>query len=227
MKPVPLLPVSLLVVLAAGCADRLSLEGAPCPCAEGYSCNVQTQVCMAPLGDAAAAAPSPDAGEPPSGPASQPDADGNPEPPTNDPKTPPLSCREQGILNLEDFERIFIAPRCGMSACHQSVFPPRNLNTTSMIRTALVGQKALTLCKDDYYIHPTDITKSFMLAKVTAVGDTVTCPSGGTPGSGGSRMPNVPGMPTISGKRLTAAEIECLTWWVGSVMKEASRNRPG
>jgi hypothetical protein len=102
----------------------------------------------------------------------------------------PLECVALGIHSLDEVDSKFIAPRCGAAGCHQAIFPPRNLNNVAMIRGSVVGRKAQILCKTESYIDTSDYTKSFMLTKVTALGDSVACASGGAADSGGSRMPN-------------------------------------
>jgi hypothetical protein len=126
-------------------------------------------------------------------------------------------CAKLNMKSLAEVETKFIVPKCGMSGCHQAIFPPRNLNMASMIRAALVGQKAQTLCKNDFYINKTDVSKSFVLAKITSDSDKVDCPSGGAAGLGGSRMPN--SMPTVAGPKLSDDEIACFTWYVESIAK--------
>jgi hypothetical protein len=131
--------------------------------------------------------------------------------------TAPSECGSLGVSSLTDFETKFIAPRCGMTGCHQAVFPPRNLNMPGMIRTALVGVKALSLCKTDFYINKSDYTKSFVLAKISSQSEMVQCPSGGAANSGGTRMPNA--MPAVAGPMLGSDELACFTWWIQSVAK--------
>jgi len=138
---------------------------------------------------------------------------------TNTDPPAPSACGS-GIKTLTDFETKFIVPKCGTSACHAAVFPPKNLNMASMIRKQLVGVKAQTLCIDkegggakaDFYINKDDVDKSYILAKITSMEDMVTCPNGE---KGGTRMPN--SMPTIAGPRLSDDEITCFTWWVKAV----------
>jgi len=109
--------------------------------------------------------------------------------------------------------------------CHgsMSVFPPRNLDKPSLIRTTLLNQPAELSCKGDYYLDASDPLSSYLLATVTSVGREVTCPSGGR---GGSRMPNREGMPTIEGARLQDDELACLTWWVVEVARLSRLNPP-
>jgi hypothetical protein len=128
---------------------------------------------------------------------------------------PPSDCDGLGVKTVKDFETKFIAPKCGMSMCHQAVFPPRNLNMPDMIEKAVVGVKGQSLCKTDFYVNKTDYKKSFMLAKVSASGDNVQCPAGGPANGGGTRMPN--SMPAVVGTKLTAEELGCFTWWIQSV----------
>jgi hypothetical protein len=131
------------------------------------------------------------------------------------PNTEDPGCMALGIKSAAEVESKFIAPKCGASGCHQAIFPPRNLNNVSMIKSAMVGKKAMVLCKTDSYVDTTDPSKSFILAKVKAMGDTVVCPSGGKADSGGSRMPNKVGAPAGTvGDPLTDDEVSCLTWWV-------------
>jgi hypothetical protein len=200
----------LLLLLATGCADQLPLVGAPCPCAAGTACDYTINQCVAapsgsndagfPVGDLDGALPT--------------DSDGGAANPNS-----LQGCKELGIATVEEFETKFIAPRCGMSKCHgpMSVFPPRNLHIPSMIRPALVGKKSSLNCKEDYYVDRLFPGRSFVLAKIWAGADTVTCPSGGRPDSGGTRMPNKTDMPTIVGDRLTLSELQCFTWWVWEV----------
>jgi hypothetical protein len=137
------------------------------------------------------------------------------------------SCQGLGYQSLADFENRFIVPRCGSTGgCHQSVFPPRNLNMSAMIRAALVGKKSQVYCKDDFYINTTDYTKSFMLAKVMAQGESVTCPSGGSANSGGTRMPNKANEPTVVDQRLSDVEIDCFRWWVVELSRGDGAGNP-
>lgn len=141
-------------------------------------------------------------------------------------KAPPASCQPLGVATttgstkaLDEFETKFVAPRCGATQCHgnPTVFYPKNMNMPQMIRSTLVGKKASTLCKDDFYVNRADFTKSFILLKVKATGDTLECPTPGPkPGSGGSRMPNKDNTPGTVGERLSEAELECFEWWVES-----------
>jgi len=217
MKHAPL----VLLLAATGCADRLPLVGAPCPCAEGTVCDDETKQCVPSPSDRMDAFTVPiDALSP------QPD-DANAGPGDDGP--PPgddiygTACRELGIDTVSDFETRFIAPRCGQAKCHgpMSVFPPRNLHMPAMIRTSLVGQKAFLACKSDYYIDREFPFRSFVLAKIWASGDVLRCPSEpyGKLDSGGTRMPNKDGMPTIVGTRLSLPELQCFTWWVMEVAK--------
>jgi hypothetical protein len=84
-----------------------------------------------------------------------------------------------------------------------------------MIRKAVVGVKALSLCKTDYYVNKTKPGDSFMLAKISAATNDVKCPSGGAANSGGTRMPN--SMPAVAGPMLMPDELACFTWWINSV----------
>jgi hypothetical protein len=186
----------------------------PCLCAEDLRLDAGGgDTTAAPAPDATVVAPA-DTGAPPDLPAfTAPDA----APDTAAPLPHPAfaACHSLGIQSLEDVETKFIAPRCGAgSACHQAVFPPRNLHMPAMIRTALVGRKSATLCKNDFYIDPSFPERSHFLATVTPLGPKVTCPSGG---EGGTRMPN--SMPAVAGPRLKDAEIACLTWYVWQVAR--------
>jgi len=139
-------------------------------------------------------------------------------------KDPPASCAPLGVTAtkgsvkaLDDFETKFIATKCGATQCHgnPTVFYPKNMNMPGMVRTTLVGKKAATLCKDDFYVDKGDFTKSFILAKIKAEGDTLDCPTPGPkPGSGGTRMPNKEGTPGAQGEPLSAGELECFRWWI-------------
>jgi hypothetical protein len=128
----------------------------------------------------------------------------------------PDACKGLEINSLSDVETKFIMPKCGASACHQAVFPPRNLNMQAKIRENMIGKKGTGFCKTDDYINKADPKgKSYVLAKVTATAETAECPSGG---DGGTRMPNlVGGVAGKVDKRLSEEEIECFTWWVESV----------
>lgn len=121
----------------------------------------------------------------------------------------PEACKNIMVNSLDEFETKFIIPKCGMSACHQAVFPPRNLHMKAMIRTAMVDKAGVTLCKNDKYINKADVSKSYVLAKITATEEKVTCPSGG---DGGVRMPNI--AVGMVGPRLNDDEIACFTWYV-------------
>lgn len=139
------------------------------------------------------------------------------------PPTIPGGCLALGINNLAAVETRLIAPRCGgNSACHQAIFPPRNLNNVAMIRSVLVGKKSMILCKGDSYIDTSDFRKSFMLTKVLG-GDQSPCPSGGREDSGGSRMPNKIGAPagTVDDP-LSVDELACYTWWVSELARGSS-----
>jgi hypothetical protein len=126
------------------------------------------------------------------------------------------ACARLGVQTATEFETRFIVPRCGTSGCHQSVFPPKNLNMPSMIRSSLVGRPGQIFCKTDSYINVADPARSYVLATITATTERVTCPSGG---EGGTRMPNKELMPTVAGERLTEDEIACFTWWVMTVSR--------
>jgi hypothetical protein len=192
----------LVGLLLTGCGDRTPLGIDPGPPPDGGR-----------LLDARPAR-TPDSGPPPVV---------VPEPP----EPPHWPCEQLGITTggingLREFEAKFIVPRCGQAKCHgpMGIFPPRNLHMPGLIRPTLVGQKAQLSCKTDFYIDRTDFTKSFVLAKVSATGVTVSCPTpGGKPDAGGLRMPNKTGMPTVVGDRLTDTEIECFTWWVEQVSR--------
>jgi hypothetical protein len=115
--------------------------------------------------------------------------------------TAPSECDSLGVKTPTDFETKFIVAKCSTSMCHgpTSAFFPKGLSQQSMIRSLLVGKKGQLYCKNDYYINKTDPSKSFVLAKISADGDMVTCPSGG---AGGLRMPNA--MPAVVGPKLGA-----------------------
>lgn len=167
-----------------------------------------------------AAAPSPDAV--PDLPLPAPDVWPGVSPDLPGPDLPPpvpLSCQSMGVASPLDFEIKFVIPRCGgESGCHQAIFPPRQLHMLPMIRSNLVGKKALTFCKNDFYIDIDHPERSYMLATVTPYETKVTCPSGG---EGGTRMPN--SMPTVAGPRLTEEEIDCFRWWVFELAAIARR----
>jgi len=135
----------------------------------------------------------------------------------------PMECGALGVAKLDDFDTKFIVPKCGQAKCHgpMSVFPPRNLDMPSMIRTNLVGKKATLNCKDDYYIKTgkgAEWEASYIWHKVKAEGDTLPCPT--TPGkadAGGTRMPNKDDMPTVVGTRLDDNQQKCFSWWVQSL----------
>ena len=131
----------------------------------------------------------------------------------------PAACGNIGIKSLAEVETKFIATKCGGdSGCHQAVFPPRNLNNTAKIRPAIVGVNGQTLCKTDFYVNKDDPAKSYLLAKVSAMGDTVDCPTPDSKG-GGARMPLKKGTIDKPDTRLSDDEIACLTWWVESIAK--------
>ena len=139
-------------------------------------------------------------------------------------KAPPASCVPLGVTTtkgsikaLDEFETSFIVTKCGTAQCHGSptVFFPKNMNLPQMIRPAVIGQKGITLCKDDFYVNQADFKKSFLLLKIKATGDTLECPTPGPkPGSGGTRMPNEAGVPGAKGERLSDGELECFEWWI-------------
>jgi hypothetical protein len=95
------------------------------------------------------------------------------------------------------------------------------LDQPDMIRSLLVNVKGTLLCKNDYYIDKTNPSKSFVLAKITAMGDYLPCPSAptGKADAGGTRMPNKDGMPGALGDRLPDGDIECFTWYINNVGK--------
>jgi hypothetical protein len=194
----------LLVLAAAGCGERTALYPVP----DDPGAAVPTD------GAAPSVVPS-DGAAPPrrtDGPAPTPDAA-----PTI--TIIPRACQTMGITSTRTFETNFIVRRCGLPMCHgpSSVFPPRMLDMPNFIRAQLVGRKATLACKNDFYIDRGDPARSFVLAKVSATGTQVTCPSGG---QGGLRMPNKAGMPTVVGDRLTQPELDCFTWWVFQVARE-------
>jgi len=139
-------------------------------------------------------------------------------------KDPPASCAALGVTAttgslkaLDEFETGYIAPKCGATQCHgnPTVFYPKNMNMPQTIRSTLVGKKATSLCKDDFYVNRTDFRKSFLLLKLEATGDTLQCPTPGPkPDSGGSRMPNKENTPGAYGQRLPDGDLECFRWWV-------------
>jgi hypothetical protein len=223
----PILSLTLGLLALAGCTEHLPLVGAPCPCAPSTTCDMVTQQCIPLTG----AEGYPDAGE--DGPALRPDVvDPTPQvdalrPDVVDPSpqpepSSPAACKTLEIESLIEFETKFIAPRCGQAKCHgnPTVFHPKNLDMPKMIRATLVGKNGQTLCKDDFYVNKADPERSFVLAKIRATGETLTCPTDiGVADSGGVRMPNKDGMPGLAGKRLTQPEIDCFTWWVYEVAK--------
>jgi hypothetical protein len=130
----------------------------------------------------------------------------------------PAECASLNVKSTSDFATKFVGPKCGTAMCHASVFPPRNLNGgLDKIKAALVGKNSATLCKTDFYVNKDDWMKSFVVAKITATGDNLPCPSGGDAKSGGTRMPN--SMPTIPGPPLSADEIACFNWFVQEISK--------
>jgi hypothetical protein len=121
------------------------------------------------------------------------------------------------IASLTDVETLFVSPRCGIGPppggfCHSAVFEPKGLDKANMVQMLLVNQKAKVSCMNDTYITKGDYTKSFVLAKITAPTDTVTCPSGGM---GGSRMPFAGGgaMPLSNDER------DCFVWYISERAK--------
>jgi len=137
-------------------------------------------------------------------------------------KAPPSACGALGVTStgmkaVTDFETKFIVPKCGQAKCHGpgAIFEPKKMDVPEMIRPLLVGKKAITLCKSDYYINKDNFMESFMLQKVLAMGETLNCPTPGVkPDSGGTRMPNKDMLPGTQGERLSDGELECFTWWV-------------
>jgi hypothetical protein len=139
-------------------------------------------------------------------------------------KDPPASCGPLGVTEttgsikaLDQFESNYFVTKCGTAKCHGpgGIFPPKNMHMPAMIRPSLVGKKALAFCKEDFYIDKIDVTKSYLLHKIEATGDTLQCPTPGEkPDSGGTRMPNKEGLPGTQGDRLPDEEIECFSWWV-------------
>jgi hypothetical protein len=137
------------------------------------------------------------------------------------PAPPPAACATLQVASLTDFESKFFPQRCGVlppgvvgGNCHNQVFPPKGLDTPSMVRAALVDKPGVTQCQGDKYINRADITRSFLLAKVLAPTDIVNCPSGGM---GGARMPDQAVMPKPP--LLTSDERACLMWYVTEVAK--------
>jgi hypothetical protein len=198
MKPFAL----SLLLLTTACGARLPLVGAPCPCAAGTVCDVESDTCVLATDGSVVDGPSlaPDA--------SAPDVAST----TDDP------CHAVGLNGIDEVERLFIAPRCGTALCHSaaSVFPPKNLDKPESIRSALLGQMGRLSCKTDFYVDPTNPAKSYLLATIEPVTNQVTCPSGQR---GGTRMPNAFGMPGAEGPPLSETEIACLRWWVFEIAK--------
>jgi len=138
----------------------------------------------------------------------------------------PAACGDNatgtGDAALKSFETKFIAVKCGQAKCHNagSVFYPKGIDDPSMIRTLLVGQNAKSFCKTDKYINKTDPDKSYVLAKISAMGDYLNCPTPEAKSdAGGTRMPNKEGMPGALGDRLPDGDIECFTWYINNVVK--------
>jgi hypothetical protein len=194
----------VLCFFAPACADRLPLIGAPCPCADTTVCDMATNTCVSTAGPVADGGTALDALP---GPTPEPDGGAPIE------MSP---CEAIGLNGAADVK--YIPLRCGQATCHgpSSVFPPRNLDMPTAIRANLLDKPSLLNCKNDLYVNRVDPAKSYFLATVESVADTVTCPSGG---QGGTRMPNKDFMPTIPGMRLPQAEIECLRWWVFQIAK--------
>jgi hypothetical protein len=140
---------------------------------------------------------------------------------------PPAACGDNatgtGDAALKMFETKYIATKCGQAKCHgpMSVFPPKMLDQPDMIRSLLLNVKGTLLCKNDYYVDKAKPANSFVLAKITAMGDYLPCPSAptGKQDAGGTRMPNKDGMPGALGDRLPDGDIECFTWWINNVGK--------
>jgi hypothetical protein len=134
---------------------------------------------------------------------------------------PPAGCGPLMVTNVDEFETKFIAPRCGQRMCHgpSAVFPPKMLDIVEMIRPTLVGKNGQLACKTDFYINKSAWMKSFVLAKISAEGDTLPCPSAptGKADAGGTRMPNKEGAAGTPGPRLMDGEIECFSWYIQSV----------
>jgi hypothetical protein len=181
-------PLALVILATTGCTPGEPPRDIRCLCAAGTHC----------VGDLCV-------------PGSEPDA--APPPPMDGP------CRSLGFANIGEVESRFIAPRCGISKCHarSSVFPPRNLDQVDSIRSQLVGVRAVLSCTKDFYVNRSDPAKSFLLAKVEATTDMVTCPSGG---NGGTRMPNAEGQTNVPAPRLPDDELACLRWWVFEIARE-------
>jgi hypothetical protein len=155
--------------------------------------------------------------------------DGAVSPPTTDASTqpidpPPVACQQLAVATLADFEKKFVAPRCGQVpagatgvSCHSNIFPPYNLDKPGMVRASLVDQFARTLCKTDKYINRADLTKSFVLTKIDGPGDMVPCPSGGAVGLGGFRMPDQGIMPRPA--LVSPDERTCLVWYMTQIAR--------
>src|SRR4051812_38706834 len=92
----------------------------------------------------------------------------------------PGACGRLNISRVADVETKFVAPRCGMGngTCHASVFPPRGLDKPDMVQMLFVNGKGTTFCTKDPYIVKGDAMKGFLMAKIMATGNDVTCPSG-------------------------------------------------
>jgi hypothetical protein len=197
----------------AACAQDLPLSGAPCPCADGTYCDVDGR-CHALQDGGPAAVTTPDNSTTTD--AASPDPEDE-IPTAGDAK----ACSVLGVATARDFETKFIAPRCGSANCHQAIFPPRNLDQPGLIRERLVGVRALSLCKDDFYIDRQDPGRSFFLNKCAGTTNVIRCASDGAQDSGGSRMPNAEGAPAgTAGPLLNQYEMACLQWWVFTVAKK-------
>jgi hypothetical protein len=233
-----------LALTLGACTETLPLSGAPCPCAAGTYCDVTGDRLCHPLQDSGKPAVTTqdssvliidesggtppitavsDAGYPPS----QPDGAGGedaaePTPPDEIPtQADAKACSVLGVASARDFERKFIAPRCGSGACHQAIFPPRHLDQPERIREQVVGVRSLVLCKDDFYIDREDPGRSFFLNKCAGTTNVIRCATDGAQDSGGSRMPNAEGAPAgTAGPLLNQYELACLKWWVFTVAKK-------
>jgi hypothetical protein len=139
------------------------------------------------------------------------DGGGSPIPSKDGGTTGALNCK-----NLAEVEQKLIVPTCGKSGCHDGAdkSPPPQLHKVGDIVGRLLDKPGMMWCKSDNYIDKSNVMKSYLLAKVAASSLSVTCPSGGTQGNGGIRMPS--DMTT----GLSTEQVECFRTYVAEAAKQ-------
>jgi len=134
----------------------------------------------------------------------------------------PAACTTLTINNIDEAEAKLVVPRCGTgpagATCHTGTFPPR-MDMIGTVRGEILKLPPRTRisCQSDPYINKANPAKSYMLAKITAPGEKMNCPTPvpNMPEIGGEKMPPM----SLRATPLSNDERDCLVWYLGELAR--------